>query len=226
MEKIALVTGANRGIGYEVCRQLKEKGFTVILTARNKREGYDASNDLGVDFHQLDVTKEKDIEDVYNYVKNRYKRIDVLVNNAGISIDDNKPAVDVDKETVQLTFHTNTLGPLVLSQKFFDLMKDQDEGRIINVSSGMGQLNSMGGGNLSYRVSKAALNAVTRILADELKEHSIHVNSVCPGWVRTDMGGSNAHRPLEKGAETIVWLATSEDIGTGKFYRDKKEIEW
>lgn len=236
-QKIAVVTGANRGLGYETCKQLAQQGYQVILTSRDAAKGQDATERLkaeGLDavYHQLDVTDLDSIRQLAQFIEKEFGCLDVLVNNAGVLLDVNNAsdmaeasALQADIGTVRKTFETNTLGPLMLAQALALLMKGA--GRIVNVSSGMGQLAEMDGGWPGYRLSKTALNAVTRILASELAGARIKVNSVCPGWVKTDMGGANAERPVEKGAETIVWLATlPEDGPSGGFFRDMRPIPW
>jgi NAD(P)-dependent dehydrogenase (short-subunit alcohol dehydrogenase family) len=234
---IAVVTGANRGLGLETCRQLADLGLTVILTSRDRTKGQAAVDELrarGLDvtFHPLDVTDTESIRRLGGFIANEYGRIDVLVNNAGVFLDPiggNDPsassALRADIDTLRTTMETNLYGPLRMCQTLIPLM--QGAGRVVNVSSGMAQLSEMNGGCPGYRFSKTALNALTRILADELQTTRIKVNSVCPGWVRTDMGGPNATRSVEEGAATIVWLATLGDDGpSGGFFRDKEPIPW
>ena len=231
-DRVAVVTGANRGIGFEICRQLAKKKVKVILIARDEAKGKAACKKLqaeGLDvfFHQFDVTDHRSIAKLAEFIQKEHRRMDALVNNAGIFIDGDKLGINVDPGTVRRTMETNAFSPLFLSQALIPLMKGQRYGRIVNVSSGLGQLTDMGGGYPSYRMSKSCLSAVTRILADELKGMNILVNSVCPGWVRTDMGGKDAERSVEKGAETAVWLALLPDGGpSGQFFRDKKIIPW
>lgn len=234
--KVAIVTGANRGMGLETVRQLAKLDYQVILTSRHQDLGLAAaeklkSQDYFVDFHPLDVTDVHSIQLLSNYVKKKYPKLDVLVNNAGILLDSpgndwsSPQNLSANAEIIQRTFTTNTLGPFLLAHALIPLMNGS--GRIVNVSSGMGQLNGMNGGYAGYRLSKTALNAVTCILADELKDTNIKVNSVCPGWVRTDMGGPGADRSVEQGVETTVWLATLDDSGpSGGFFRDKQTIDW
>ncbi|MFH1978078.1 MAG: SDR family oxidoreductase [Candidatus Aenigmatarchaeota archaeon] len=230
MTKIALVTGANKGIGFEIVKQLAEKEITVILTARDETKGKKAIEKLkkkNIIFCQLDVNDQKSIDKAFEFVEKKFGRLDILVNNAGVYLDEKKTPLNVDRETVRKTLETNTVGPLFMSQKFIPLMKKNKYGRIVNISSGAGQLSSMDDYYSAYAISKTALNAITRMLAAATKGTDILVNSVCPGWVRTDMGGSDAERDVEKGAETPVWLATLPVNGpTGKFFRDKEEIEW
>jgi len=227
--KVAVVTGANRGMGLEASRQLGKLGYRVIMTSRDRDKGMAAmeglrSDGLDVDFQQLDVTDPGHIRGLASYVKNNYEGLDVLINNAGIN--PMRPDVfSVSAEIVRETFETNTLGPLMLSQALIPLMNG--DGRVVNVSSGMGQLSAMRGDCPPYRISKTALNAVTRILSYELKDTNVKVNCLCPGWVRTDMGGPTADRSAEEGVETTIWLATLPDDGpNGRYFRDKQEIDW
>ena len=231
-KKIALVTGGNKGIGLEICRQLAVSGIQVVLTARDCLRGSEArallSRDgLIVDFQKLDVTDPSNLKAVFDFISTTYGALDILVNNAGILPDEDDIGITVGADTVLKVFKTNSLGPLQISQRFLPLLKKSQGGRIINVSSGMGSLSDMAGGYAAYRISKAALNAVTLILADELKELKISVNAVCPGWVKTDMGGKSAPRSVEQGASGIVRLALlDKNVPTGKFLRDGKAIPW
>lgn len=232
-KRVALVTGANRGIGLEVVRQLKQAGLTVILTSRNEQRGQSAVDKLAaegltVDYHVLDVDSAEGVRELHDWVIEHYGRLDVLVNNAAVLIDQGESILDVSMETVDQTFITNTIGPLMLCQAFVPDMKHQGYGRIVNVSSGMGALAEMGARSPAYRLSKAAMNAMTRVLASELQRYrNIKVNAMCPGWVRTEMGGPGAPRSVAKGAETVVWLATLPASGpTNGFFRDHNRIEW
>lgn len=228
----AIVTGANRGLGLETCRQLAALGVRVILTSRDPAQGEAAqarlrAQGLSVLYRPLDVTDADQIAALAAFVQSEFGRLDVLVNNAGVFLDpmQNASVFQAELDTLRTTMETNLYGPLRLCQTLIPLM--QGRGRVVNVSSGMGQLSDMNGGCPGYRTSKTALNALTRILADELKATQIKVNSLCPGWVRTDMGGPQAERSVEQGAETIVWLATLPDDGpSGGFFRDKKPIPW
>jgi NAD(P)-dependent dehydrogenase (short-subunit alcohol dehydrogenase family) len=233
-KKIALVSGANKGLGYEIARQLAAKGVHVLLTSRNAELGKKAAGVLkgqGLDvvFCPMDVDDAGSVRKAFEFVKKTYGRLDILVNNAGVMLEEDRktPGLQIDAETVRKTFETNTLGHLVVSQTFIPLMVQNRYGRIVNVSSGMGALSDMDGGYLAYRVSKAALNAVTRVLASELKGTNVLVNTMCPGWCRTDMGGREATRSVEEGARTAVYLATLPDGSpSGRFFRDEREIAW
>jgi NAD(P)-dependent dehydrogenase (short-subunit alcohol dehydrogenase family) len=228
---IALVTGANRGIGFEIGRQLAAHGFRVLLTARDASRGRRAADRLrqegrDVHFQELDVADEESIKNAVEFAKTEFGGVDVLINNAGVYLDEDVAGLDVDLDTVRSTMETNAYGPLRLCQAVIPSMRRR-HGRIVNVSSGSGQLSEMDGGSLAYRISKASLNAITRILADEVRGTGILVNSMCPGWVRTEMGGQHAPRSVEEGADTAIYLATLPDDGpTGGFFRDRRPIPW
>lgn len=228
--KIALVTGANRGIGLAVVKELLRKGYKTILTSRSEGSGKKTMarlqnyDDL-LHYHQLDVDDNESIGRLVKYVETSFGKLDILVNNAGINYDTWQSAENADLDNVAETINTNLFGPWRMSQAFIPMMKKHGYGRIVNVSSGAGALNGMQAGTPGYSVSKAALNALTIKFGLSLQGTGILVNSVCPGWVRTDMGGMDADRSPEQGAETIVWLAELPDDGpTGKFFRDKKVI--
>ncbi|MGE0616590.1 MAG: SDR family oxidoreductase [Bacteriovoracia bacterium] len=228
-KRIALVTGGNRGIGLEICRSLSAKGYHVLLAARSAEKGKPAADEIGAHFLRLDVADEDSVREAYAHVAKEFGRLDVLVNNAGVMLDSRQDptAFEADPETITETFQTNTLGPFLMCQAFIPLMKKNGYGRVVNISSGMGQLSQMNGGYPAYRISKTALNTVTRIFADELRDTNVLVNSVCPGWVKTEMGGEGANRSLAEGADTPVWLATLPDGSpSGRFFRDRKEIDW
>ncbi len=232
MERVAVVTGANRGIGYEICRQLSSLGVAVVLTARDGDAGNQAREKLAVEgidvhFHKLDVTNEGSIQKLAKFIENQVGRADILVNNAGIYIDRGIAPLEVGAELVRGTMETNFIGPIRLTQSLVPLMKRNRYGRVVNVSSQMGSLAEMGTGGLAYRSSKSALNAMTRVMANELRGANILVNCVDPGWVRTGMGGRGATRSLAEGADTAVWLATLPDGGpTGGFFRDRRPRAW
>jgi NAD(P)-dependent dehydrogenase (short-subunit alcohol dehydrogenase family) len=223
---VALVTGANRGIGREVARQLAEQGHDVILTARDATKAQAAAEELGAKPLGLDVSSPASIEAAAEAVSADPGRLDVLVNNAGIVIDGGVAGAEPDFDKIQQTLDTNFFGAYRLTAALLPLLRASEHPRIVNVSSGMGGVTEMGGWVPGYRVSKAALNAMTRILSTELADAGVLVNSACPGFVNTDMGGQwGAKKPVEDGAAGIVWLATLPDDGpTGGFFRDGKPI--
>ena len=230
---IAVVTGANRGIGLEIVRQLAAQGMRVLLASRDAGKGDAAAaalrgTGLAVDALPLDVTDAASCAAAHEWLARRFERVDVLVNNAGILIDDSGASVlDLPIATLRETLDTNLIGVLQVTQALAPLLKRSRHGRIVNLSSGLGQLSEMGAGTPAYRMSKTALNALTRILAAELAADGIKVNAMCPGWVRTDMGGPNATRTVEQGADTAVWLATLPDDGpSGSYFRDRTPIPW
>jgi NAD(P)-dependent dehydrogenase (short-subunit alcohol dehydrogenase family) len=231
--RIAVVSGANRGIGFEICRQLARKGVTVVLTSRSAAKGRAAVKALQeegntVDYHVLDVTNAVGIKALAAHVAKRHGRLDVLVNNAGVLLDPQGSRVpDSRTQTYHSTLETNFFGPLLLTQALLPLMHKNGYGRIVNLSSGLAQLDGMGAGSPAYRISKTALNALTATLAAELSGSGILVNAVCPGWVRTAMGGPNAPVSVEQGADTAVWLATLPDDGpNGGYFKERKLISW
>jgi NAD(P)-dependent dehydrogenase (short-subunit alcohol dehydrogenase family) len=234
--RVALVSGGNRGIGLEVVRQLGKLGMIAVLGSRDPDKGATAAGRLasaGVEAPvvALDVTDAGSIAAAVADVVERFGRIDVLVNNAGIALDGSRSPVssvlEVSPEIVARTLDANTLGPLRLIQAVVPAMQARGYGRIVNVSSGLGQISGMGGSWPGYRMSKAALNALTRIVAAEVGSANIKVNAVSPGWVRTDMGGQEAPHSVAQGADTIVWLATLPDDGpSGLFFEDRKPIAW
>ncbi|MEW7973495.1 MAG: SDR family oxidoreductase [Candidatus Thiodiazotropha endolucinida] len=234
-KSVAIVTGANRGLGLETSRQLARLGYHVLMTSRNEVDGHAAqqmllNEGLDVSYHPLDVRSEASVLAVVQHFRQHHKRLQILVNNAGIfpdpSPEDSASSIfNAEIENVLNGFDTNTLGPLRLCQALIPLM--DGEGCVVNVSSGMGQLSEMGGCCPSYRLSKTALNALTRIFSEELKQTQIKINSICPGWVRTDMGGKEATLSIPEGVEGIIWAATLADDGpSGGFFRFGKPIEW
>ncbi|WP_013323238.1 SDR family oxidoreductase [Gloeothece verrucosa] len=233
-KKIAVVTGANRGLGFEASRQLAKNGIHVVLTSRDEDKGIAAaeklqSEKLKVTYHPLDVTNPDSIELLGKFIKDQFGRLDILVNNAGVLIGsaEDSSVLNAKIDTIRKSMETNVYGPLLVSQTLIPIMRVHNYGRVVNVSSGMGQLTNMGGGYPGYRLSKTSINAVTRILADELKGTNILVNSACPGWVKTEMGGPDATRTPQQGADTIVWLAMLPDGSpSGGFYRDRKLLPW
>ena len=229
MNRVALVSGGNRGIGREVARQLADKGLAVVIGSRDLGKGKEVAEELGGGgvATQLDVTDEESIASAISFVERELGRLDVLVNNAGITDGWSGSAADADFDRVKEILETNLFGAWRLAKAALPLMRRNAYGRIVNVSSGMGQLADMGGHSPGYRVSKTGLNALTRMLTAELQGENILVNSVCPGWVRTDMGGKNARRSVEHGADTPVWLATLPDDGpSGGFFRNREPIPW
>ena len=227
--RVALVSGANRGIGREIVRQLAEKRITTILGSRDEEKGRTAAEGMNgnVVVKRLDVIDEDSVYRLASFVEDEFGRLDILINNAGIANDSGQRGVDADLGGVREALEANLFGAWRLCEAFVPLMQRNGYGRIVNISSGMGALNDMGGGSPAYRVSKTALNALTRILASELRGSGILVNSVSPGWVRTDMGGSDASRSVEEGADTPIWAATLPDNGpTGGFFRDRRPVSW
>jgi NAD(P)-dependent dehydrogenase (short-subunit alcohol dehydrogenase family) len=229
--KTALVTGGNRGIGFEVCRQLAARGFGVLLTARDAEKSRAAAAKLKsvgrIEPVVLDVANVSSIEKAAAEISSRYDCLDVLINNAGINYDTWETVENAEIDgTVIETIRTNLLGPWRMCEAFLPLLRKSRAGRIVNVSSESGSLANMGAGPPAYQVTKAALNALTRTLAGELRGTSILVNAVCPGWVATDMGGTGG-RPVPDGANGILWAATLPDNGpTGGFFRDGKPLPW
>ena len=265
--KVVLVSGANRGIGFEVCRQLDALGFKVILCSRNIKNGTKVAVDLSknVIVKQLDITDEKSIKALYLFVKQEFGKLDVLINNAALGASaQERMAVESVKRFIknrlstvyQITkkikpvmgksytynenivpsnvnlvkarhlMETNLFGQWNMIQHFIPLLRKSEAANIINVSSGMGTINSLSGLYPAYSLSKSSLNALTIMLSKELVEQNIKVNAVCPGWVKTDMGGADAPKTVSEGADTIVWLANNNDTETGMFYQDRKIIEW
>ena len=226
MDTVSLVTGGNRGIGCEVCRQLGARGHIVILTARDEDAAVAAAKRTGALPLTLDVTSTSSISQAASWVAERYGRLDVLVNNAAIDYDTWQNAATADLTVVREAAETNLYGPWQVTQGLLPLLRNSRHARIVNVSSEAASLASMGGGTPAYTASKTALNALTRMLAAELRGDNILVNAVCPGWVATDMGGPGG-RPVADGATSVVWAATLPDDGpTGGFFRDGRRIPW
>lgn len=220
-----VVTGANRGIGKEIAKELADLGQEVILTARDEKKGSEIARQLGAKFYQLDVSSAASIQTFAEKLSKEVDAVDVLINNAGIFIDGGQNVLNADFSIIEQTMQTNVYGPWRLIQQLNPLLLKSSEPRIVNMSSGLGAIEGMAGDNPSYRLSKTALNVLTMMVHSQAGD-KIKINSMCPGWVKTDMGGSGAHRSVEKGAETAVWLATNDTIPSGKFLRDKEVIEW
>jgi NAD(P)-dependent dehydrogenase (short-subunit alcohol dehydrogenase family) len=220
--RVSLVSGASRGIGAEIARELAaDHDFLVFAGARNPN---DVERADGIEPVRLDVTDQATIDAARDRLETDAGRLDVLVNNAGITGPWSEPAAEEDLEQAHAVLETNLFGAWRLTQAMLPLLRRSDDGRIVNVSSGAGQLSDMNGGYPSYRISKAGLNALTRILSNE--ESGIRVNTMCPGWVQTDMGGGGAPRTVEEGADTAIWLATGASVGSGGFFRNRKPIPW
>jgi NAD(P)-dependent dehydrogenase (short-subunit alcohol dehydrogenase family) len=229
MSSVALVTGSSRGIGHEVARQLAQRGYRVIVTSRDADAAAKAAKKIGPQAlaHVLDTSDPESIEAIARFVEREVGSLDVLVNNAAILLDEGKNIVDVEPREFEDTWRVNTLGPFLLTRRLAPLLRKSGHGRVVNVSSGAGQLSSMSSYAPSYSTSKAALNAITILFANGLRRDGVLVNSADPGWVRTDMGGRGAPRNVAQGADTIVWLATLPDDGpTGGFFHDHKKIDW
>lgn len=234
--RVALVTGGNRGIGLEIVRQLATLDHIVFLTARDPAKAQAAAAEINATLaeervfgHVLDVTEPDHAEALAAHIRKAHGRLDAIVNNAGVMFDDPiQPGVlEADVRVIRRTFETNTLGPFNVARALGPLLQENGGGNLVNVSSGMGGIQEMGAGYPAYRLSKAALNALTRVLHAELHPFGVRVNAVCPGWVQTDMGGPNATRDIASGAAGIVWAATLENDGpSGNFYRDGVVIPW
>ncbi len=236
MKKIAIVTGANRGLGFATSEALAKRGFKVIMAMRHPEKSQKDINaltmkNLDVVAMRLDLSQEKSINEFVEQVRKEFSVVDVLINNAGVLIDSedggNGNLFKTRSSTILKTFNVNTLGPFLLTQKIFPMMRQEGYGRIVNVSSGMAQLSQRQSASAAYRISKTALNMVTNLFATEAEGHDICVNSVSPGWVRTDMGGPNAERSIEQGIKGIIWAATLQKGGAnGGFFRDGEQIPW
>ncbi|MCB0392985.1 MAG: SDR family oxidoreductase [Bdellovibrionales bacterium] len=234
--KIAVVTGANRGLGKGTALELADRGYHVILVGRNEKELHLVEKEIksegqSAEIFVSDVTDEGRIRDLAKHIEKKHGHLDLLVNNAGVFLDgefgSGPTFKTVPPETILETFETNVLGPYCMIQNLIPLIEKSKSGRIVNVSSGMGGLTEMEGGYPGYRISKTALNALTRNMSKDLSGTKIRVNSVCPGWVKTDMGGSNATRQIAEGVQSILWAADVPDSGpTGGYFRDGKAIAW
>lgn len=229
---MAIVTGANRGIGLEVSAQLATAGLHVVLGSRNAAAGETAARALAgrgldVEAHPLDVTDAGSVRALADHVTHSLGGADVLVNNAGLLRDESGDVLEADVQDFRDCMETNVYGSLRLAQALMPAMIARGYGRVVNVSSGAGQISTMSSYAPPYSLSKAALNALTRLLASAAEGRDVLVNAVDPGWVRSDMGGPSAPRSLAKGAETIVWCATLPKGGpSGRFFHDRREIAW
>lgn len=227
--KIALITGGNRGIGYAIAQGLLAKGYRVIITARSLEKAQQAGSKLQGDVLsvELDISSDSSIEAALTTVSQNIDSLDVLVNNAGIYPDSNVNILTVEREVLSSGLNTNTFGTIKMVQTFLPLLEKSEDARVINVSSGMGALSGLTTTAPSYCLSKLALNGATLMLAHSLSSKGIAVNSMCPGWVQTDMGGTSAPRTPEQGADTAIWLATEASRDeTGGFWRDRTEISY
>ena len=226
MARIAVVTGANRGLGLGIARGLAKRGLTVVATARDEADAQAAAAQVGGEAHQLDVADQASVDRLFAWLDGTHGRLDVLVNNAGILLDSDRTVTQADLELVRRTLDTNVYGAWRMALGAAPFMRRHGYGRIVNMSSGMGGLTEMSNGRApAYRLSKAGLNTLTRMLATELEGTGILVNSACPGFVRTDMGGESAPRSVEEGVDTPIWLATLPDDGpTGGFFRNREPL--
>ena len=232
--KIALVTGGNRGLGLATCEALVTCGYQVLMGCRTIEAGQRAASGIDselIEVVQLDVASDKDIENLARLIETKYGRLDVLINNAGVLLDAElgQPAsiCDATPDVIRQTLEINTVAPIAIINAVLPLMNLVDDARIVNISSGMGQMSGMGSQYAGYRISKAALNAMTLIYSLELDPQKFKINAVSPGWVRTDMGTRGADLSVEEGVDTAVWLATSDDAQhSGGFFRQRKLIDW
>ncbi|MGF1516085.1 MAG: SDR family oxidoreductase [Elainellaceae cyanobacterium] len=230
--KTALITGGNRGIGFAICQGLLEAGFGVVMGARSLEKGKEAaakldSSSAQVQVLELDVASDASIDQAARQLSQRCDRLDVLINNAGIYPDSGVDILTIDRDLLMKTLNVNTLGTIRMTQAFLPLLEKADGARVINYSSGYGQLGGLSAGVPSYCLSKLAVNGATIMLADALRPKGITVNAVDPGWVSTDMGGESAPRTPEQGADTAVWLATHDDLKeSGKLWRDRRETNY
>ncbi len=231
--KIAVVTGGNKGVGFGACQLLAKAGVRVILTARSEGFGGEAADKLrgqGLDvcFHQLDITNDVSVYALKVFITEEFGHLDILINNAAILKDRSLTSLTLDLRTLKEMMDTNVYGALRVSQALVPLLKKSPAGRIVNMSSWFGSMaNLQGGGYAAYRMTKAALNALTQIMAEDLQGTNVTVNAACPGWVRTDMGGAGAPNSWEEGADTAVWLALQDKGGPNKgFFQSRKPHPW
>jgi NAD(P)-dependent dehydrogenase (short-subunit alcohol dehydrogenase family) len=226
--RVAVVTGANRGIGYQIARQLGQQGMHVVVTARREGLGREATAELQKEgllasFFPLDVTSDDSAKKLAAHLRADFKRLDVLVNNAGVALDKWVPSLDGTMAQFIETYETNVFGVVRMCRALIPIMREGGYGRVVNMSSNLGSMEKIGGFTLAYRTSKTAVNAITRVIAAELKDGNVLVNSMCPGWVKTELGGADAPRTPEEAADTAIWLATLPPGGPhGGFFQDRK----
>jgi NAD(P)-dependent dehydrogenase (short-subunit alcohol dehydrogenase family) len=231
-QRVALITGSNRGIGLETARQLAGRGFHVVIAARDERSGRQAAESIQAEggkatFLSMDVSSSNSIGSAARQFSSNADHLNVLINNAGVYPDQGLTILTVPRDRVAKTFQTNAFGPLEVTQAFLPYLRRATSARVINVSSGYGQLEGLSADVPSYCLSKLALNGLTIMLAEALQADRIAVNAMCPGWVRTDMGGPGATRSVPEGADTAVWLADEAPHElTGKMFRDRQQIPW
>jgi NAD(P)-dependent dehydrogenase (short-subunit alcohol dehydrogenase family) len=225
---VAVVTGANRGIGAAIARQLAEHRMHVVVTARREKQGREAAESLteaglAASFFALDVTSDESVTALAHHLRRDIGRVDVLINNAGVALDKWIPALEGTMEPFIATYETNVFGVVRMCRAVIPLMRERGYGRVVNLSSNLGSMEKIGGRTLAYRTSKTAVNAITRVIAAELPDGDVLVNSMCPGWVKTELGGFDAPRSPEEAADTAIWLATLPAGGpTGGFFQDRK----
>ena len=225
-KRIAVVTGANRGMGKAVSEKLLGLNYHVIMVGRKEKEINDAAHSIGGEAFVADVESEKDIMTLTKYISDKYGRLDVLINNAGVYIEEGDIFSGKDS-VMNKTFEINTMGPYRMMKGLIPLMKKNGFGRVVNVSSGLGSFEGSSSHCTAYCVSKVSLNMLTKLFASEVNGTNIKVNSICPGWVKTDMGGPNASRSIEEGISGMIWAATLDEQGpNGGFFRDGKPIDW
>lgn len=238
-KKIVLITGANKGLGFETARQLAEKDYTVLIGARDESRGAEAAEKLksegfDAEFVKIDATDTNTINAAAQLVSEKYGKLDVLINNAGIALDSGEKASEVSEDTLRKTFDTNFFGVIAVTQAFLPLIKKSNDGRIVNVSSGLGSLTQNSDPKwgfyevkpLAYNSSKTALNAFTVILAHELRDAGIKVNSADPGYTATDLNNNSGPKTVAEGASIIVDLATLPDGATGGYFDDRGVVPW
>lgn len=231
-QRIVIITGGNRGIGFETAEQLANRGFHVVIAARDQLQGQKAAEKLTTaggkgTFLSLDVSSSESIRNAASKFREIADHLDVLINNAGIYPDQGANILTIERQQMINTLETNTLGPLEVTQAFLPYLRKAVAPRVINISSGYGELGGLSPNVPSYCLSKLALNGVTIMLSQALRSEHIAVNSMCPGWVRTDMGGPSATRSIAEGADTAIWLADeAPQEFTGKFFRDREETSW